>query len=173
MVVAPSGNTGAVPGVRVVGAPSVSLPMYPEVRVALPHPAVVRQIDEFAADVVHLAGPVTNGLAGLCYAQARLRPLVSTFHTALPEYARLYGMPWMVEPAWRALRAIHNRCAVTLCPSRVTVEHLRERGFERVELWSRGVDADLFTPARRPRPPHPPRPDRPTPRRRAELATPG
>ncbi len=149
MVVAPSGNTGPMPGVRVVGAPSVPLPMYREVRVAVPHPAVVRQIDEFAPDVVHLAGPVTNGFAGLCYAQARMRPLVSTFHTSLPEYARLYGMPWLVEPSWRALRAIHNRCAVTLCPSRVTVRDLRERGFERVELWSRGVDADLFTPERR------------------------
>jgi glycosyltransferase involved in cell wall biosynthesis len=31
----------------------------------------------------------------------------------------------------------------------VTIEELRARGFERLELWSRGVDTDLFTPDRR------------------------
>jgi hypothetical protein len=65
MVVASAGNAGRMAGVHVVGAPSVPLPLYPEVRVALPNAAVVRQVDRFAPDAVHLAGPGTNGLGGL------------------------------------------------------------------------------------------------------------
>jgi phosphatidylinositol alpha 1,6-mannosyltransferase len=41
-------------------------------------------------------------------------------------------------------------CAVGLaCIARVTIDQLRAQGFRRLELWSRGVDADLFTPERR------------------------
>lgn len=149
MVVAPAGNTQEFPGAIVIGSPSIPFPLYPEVRLGYPSPGIVRQLDAFEPDLVHLAGPVTNGLGGLRYAHTRGLPVVSTYHTALPEYGRLYGLEWIVEPAWKALSAIHNGCAVTLCPSRATLHELRNRGFERLELWSRGVDASLFTPRRR------------------------
>jgi len=117
MVVAPAGNTQPLAGVRVVGSPSVRLPLYAEVRLGYPSPGVWRELDAFEPDVVHLAGPVINGLGGLRYAQSRGGvPVIMTYFTALPEYARLYGMSWLVEVAWRALRAVHNSASVTLCP---------------------------------------------------------
>src|SRR5262249_52819858 len=36
-----------------------------------------------------------------------------------------------------------------LCPSPSTAQQLLERGFSRVDIWPRGVDTTLFTPARR------------------------
>jgi glycosyltransferase involved in cell wall biosynthesis len=149
MVIAPAGNTQSMPGVRVVGAPSVVFPLYSEVRLAFPTSDVWRTLDAFQPDVVHLAGPVTNGFGGMRYALARNLPMVSSYHTALPEYARLYGLGWIEEWAWSMLRTVHNSTAVTLCPSRKTIGDLAARGFERLELWARGVDADLFTPERR------------------------
>lgn len=149
LVVAPAGNTQTLPGVRVVGAPSVFFPLYPEVRLAYPTPDVCRMLDAFKPEVVHLAGPVINGFGGMRYAQSRGLPSVSSYHTALPEYARLYGLGFIEEWAWTMLRTVHNSTAATLCPSRKTIDDLRARGFERLELWSRGVDVDLFTPERR------------------------
>jgi glycosyltransferase involved in cell wall biosynthesis len=146
LVIAPSGNTQSLPGVRVIGAPSIVFPLYSEVRLAYPTQEICREIDRFHADVVHLAGPVTNGFGGLKYAQARGLPVVSTYHTALPEYARLYGLGWIEEWAWSLLRAVHNSTAVTLCPSWSTIAGLRARGFHRLALWARGVDSRLFTP---------------------------
>ena len=134
---------------RVIGAPSVVFPLYSEVRLAYPTQEVCREIDRFCPDVVHLAGPVTNGFGGLKYAQARGLPVVSTYHTALPEYARLYGLGWIEEWAWSLLRSVHNSTAVTLCPSWSTIAALRARGFSHLELWARGVDSRLFTPTRR------------------------
>jgi glycosyltransferase involved in cell wall biosynthesis len=149
LVVAPTGNTETLPGVRVIGAPSIVFPLYSEVRLAYPTQEVCREIDRFRPDVVHLAGPVTNGFGGLKYAQARGLPVVSTYHTALPEYARLYGLGWIEEWAWSLLRSVHNSTAVTLCPSWSTIAALRARGFKHLELWARGVDSRLFTPTLR------------------------
>ncbi len=149
LVIAPAGNTQPLPGVRVIGAPSIAFPLYAEVRLGYPTQEVWREIDRFQPDVVHLAGPVTNGYGGLKYAQARGLPVVSTYHTALPEYARLYGLGWIEEWAWSLLRSVHNSTAVTLCPSWSTIARLRARGFQRLELWARGVDSRLFTPAAR------------------------
>jgi glycosyltransferase involved in cell wall biosynthesis len=127
----------------------VVFPLYPEVRLAYPTPEVCRTLDAFNPDVVHLAGPVTNGFGGMRYAQSRELASVSSYHTALPEYARLYGLGVIEEWAWTMLRTVHNSTAATLCPSRKTIEDLRARGFARLALWSRGVDAELFTPERR------------------------
>jgi len=146
LVVAPSGNTQTLPGVRVIGTPSIAFPPYPEVRLGYPTADVCRAIDMFQPDVVHLAGPVTNGFGGLKYARARHLPVVSTYHTSLPEYARVYGLGWMEEWAWGMLRSVHNATAVTLCPSRKTIADLDARGFEHLALWARGVDASLFSP---------------------------
>jgi glycosyltransferase involved in cell wall biosynthesis len=149
LVVAPTGNTQTLPGVRVIGAPSIVFPLYPEVRLAWPTPEVWKRVDAFRPDLVHLAGPVTNGFGGLKYAQSRHLPLISTYHTALPAYARLYGLDFMVDWAWDRLREVHNATSATLCPSHSTVAELEGRGFERVRLWARGVDARLFAPQMR------------------------
>ncbi|MBV9581788.1 MAG: glycosyltransferase family 1 protein [Chloroflexi bacterium] len=149
LIVAPAGNTQPLPGVRVLASPSIAFPLYPEVRLGFPTQGVWRAIDRFRPDVVHLAGPVTNGFGGLKYARSRGLPVISTYHTALPAYARLYGLGWLEDWAWSLLRAVHNSTATTLCPSRATLAELRARGFQRLALWLRGVDSSLFTPRRR------------------------
>jgi glycosyltransferase involved in cell wall biosynthesis len=148
MVVAPAGNTQSLPGVPVIGAPSVVFPLYPEVRLAYPSTDVYRTLDAFGPDVIHLAGPVTNGYGGLKYALSRGVPVISSYHTALPEYARLYGLGFIAEWAWHMLRTVHNTTYATLCPSTRTVADLAVRGFRHLELWSRGVDRSLFNPER-------------------------
>jgi phosphatidylinositol alpha 1,6-mannosyltransferase len=151
LVVAPAGNTQPLPGVRVIGSPSIVFPPYPEVRLGYPTPDVWRSLDAFGPDVVHLAGPVCNGFGGLKYAQARRLPVISTYHTALPTYAHLYGLGWMVDWAWAMLRDVHNSTAATLCPSSATIRELQQRGFQKLQLWARGVDRAQFTPNARSR----------------------
>jgi hypothetical protein len=66
LVVAPNGNTGGLAGVRVLGASSVSFPLYPEVRLGLMGPGIASKLDAYRPELVHLAGPVVNGLAACC-----------------------------------------------------------------------------------------------------------
>ena len=148
LVVAPRGNTALLPGVQVIGARSMPFPLYPEVRLALMGPGIGQQLDRFQPDVVHLVGPVVNGVGGLLYAQRRGIPVLASFHTNLARYTHHYSLGWLEAWVWRALRTIHNRCALTLCPSHTLLRDLRGRGFERLRYWSRGVDTAQFSPER-------------------------
>ena len=148
LVVAPRGNTALLPGVRVLGASSMPFPLYPEVRLALMGPGIGQQLDQFKPDVIHLVGPVVNGVGGLLYAQHRGIPVLASFHTNLARYAQHYSLGWLEAWVWRALRTVHNRCALTLCPSHALLRDLRGRGFERLRYWSRGVDTTQFSPER-------------------------
>lgn len=148
LVVAPRGNTALLPGVRVIGASSMPFPLYPEVRLALMGPGIGRQLDEFKPDVIHLVGPVVNGVGGLLYAERRGIPVLASFHTNLAHYARHYSLGWLEAWIWRALRTVHNRCALTLCPSHALLGDLHGRSFERLRYWSRGVDTQQFSPDR-------------------------
>jgi phosphatidylinositol alpha 1,6-mannosyltransferase len=149
LVVAPGGNTAAFPGARILGVSSASFPLYPEVRLGLLGPGIWRQLDAYQPDLIHLVGPVVNGVGGLLYARARGLPVVASYHTDLPRYTRHYAIGWLEPGVWKAMRAIHNSCDLTLCPSRAVVNDLREHGFQRLCYWSRGVDTGLFSPARR------------------------
>src|SRR5215475_10283812 len=48
----------------------------------------------------------------------------------------------------RPLRAFHNRAAGTIVASTALGEHLRAAGFTNLAVLGRGVDSELFTPAR-------------------------
>lgn len=47
---------------------------------------------------------------------------------------------------WEIIKASHNQAQLNLCTSTAMVEELRVRGIERLDLWQRGVDTELFQP---------------------------
>lgn len=128
---------------------SVRLPFYPDVVVPVPpFPRVWRAVREFNPDIMHIATEVTLGFAALRRARRMGVPVVSSFHTNFDQYTAHYGMGWGDPLVWRYLRWFHNRTLETYVPSRVAIEALEARGFERLVLWPRGVDSALFRPAR-------------------------
>src|SRR5258705_13643890 len=69
--------------------PSVSFPPYPAIRLSMPKfGAVARFLDPFEPDVVHVATEGPLGLTGRRYAVRRGIPLVTSYHTNFPQYAR-------------------------------------------------------------------------------------
>jgi phosphatidylinositol alpha 1,6-mannosyltransferase len=151
LVVAPAGPH--VPGTAadpcpVVRVPSLPLPGYPQVRVALPGRRTAAAITAHRADLVHLASPFVLGVRGLA-AATRLRiPAVAVYQTDLAGYARTY-LNAGEAAAWRRIRAVHSAAARTLAPSSASVTALTEQGVPRVHLWQRGVDPVRFHPAHR------------------------
>lgn len=130
--------------------PSVPLPGYPTFRLGLPTPRTRRAIVRHRTELVHLASPVALGAWGSHVTRAIELPMVAVYQTDLPNYARAYRLGAVTESfAWRWLRDIHNAADRTLAPSTVTADELRQHGMERVWLWGRGVDIQLFHPARR------------------------
>ncbi|MGV9905473.1 glycosyltransferase family 4 protein [Streptomyces sp. NPDC003388] len=153
LVVAPATAPGTRPDALaepcpVVRVPSLPLPGYPQVRVALPSRRLTAALAGHRADLVHLAGPFVLGVRGMAAAARLGIPAVAVYQTDLAGYARTY-MGAGEAAAWRRIRSVHSAADRTLAPSSAALRDLEAQGVPRVRLWPRGVDTDRFRPDRR------------------------
>lgn len=152
LVVAPAPAPGTGPDAdapcEVIRVPSLPLPGYPQVRVALPSRRLAAALVAHRPDVVHLAGPFVLGVRGMAAAARLGIPAVAVYQTDLAGYARTY-MGAGEAAAWRRIRSVHAAADRTLAPSSAARSDLEEHGVPRVALWPRGVDTVRFRPDRR------------------------
>ncbi|MEI9804908.1 MAG: glycosyltransferase family 1 protein [Pseudolabrys sp.] len=127
---------------------TLPMPGYPEIRLALTGPGEIeRRLAAAKPDAIHIA---TEGPIGLAMRRVCLRrgvPFTTSFHTRFPDYlASRLPMPerWTADVAWGWLRRFHAPAAAVLAATPTLVTELGGRGFNRVKLWPRGVDAALF-----------------------------
>lgn len=140
----------APPEVPVTSLPSVPLPGYRDVRVALPAwGAVRRALREFAPDVVHCATEFVVGRLGMAAARRAGIPVVTSYHTDFVRYTDRYGIPWMRRPVTAWLGRFHRGAALTLTPSASAQRDVEALGAPHVTLWGRGIDTDAFHPRHR------------------------
>jgi glycosyltransferase involved in cell wall biosynthesis len=149
LIFCPEGAPDHFMGARVVGVPALPLPLYPELKLALPRPAVSEALDRFKPDLVHVVNPAVLGLGGIWLARTRGLPLVASYHTHLPKYLEHYGMGMLEPLLWELLKTAHNQAQLNLCTSTAMVAELAAKGIQHTALWQRGVDTDLFRPSLR------------------------
>ncbi|MGQ5638561.1 MULTISPECIES: glycosyltransferase family 4 protein [unclassified Streptomyces] len=149
LVVAPAPAPGSGPDTDapcpVVRIPSLPLPGYPQVRVALPSRRLAAALVQHRADLVHLASPFVLGVRGMAAAARLGIPAVAVYQTDLAGYARTY-MGAGEAAAWRRIRSVHAAADRTLAPSSASLGDLEAHGVPRVRLWPRGVDTERFRP---------------------------
>lgn len=135
----------------VVRIPSLPLPGYPQVRIALPSVRLEGALAEHRPDLVHLAGPFVLGARGMAAARRLGLPALAVYQTDLPGYARAYraGQGLGEAVAWHRIRTVHRAAARTLAPSTPAAQDLTAHGIPRVHLWPRGVDSVRFHPGHR------------------------
>jgi phosphatidylinositol alpha 1,6-mannosyltransferase len=137
-------------GVQVLSLPSVALPRYPEVRLALPRASRVHRLTEaFRPDLIHCETEFTVGRMGQLAAARAGVPLVSSYHTDFARYTEAYGVPWLRERVSAYLGRFHRRSRRVYTPSTASREEVERLGAPDVEVWGRGVDTELFHPGRR------------------------
>ncbi len=146
LVIAPDGGITEHKGAKVYGVTGFPLPLYPELKMALPRPAIGYVLEEFKPDIIHVVNPAVLGLSGIFYSKILKIPLVASYHTHLPQYLQHYGLGMLEGFLWELLKGAHNQAALNLCTSTAMVEELTAHGIERVDLWQRGVDTELFHP---------------------------
>ncbi len=146
LVVSPDGGLTEYRGAQIYGVPGFPLPLYPELKLALPRPSIRMVLEDFQPDLVHVVNPAVLGLAGLFYGKSMKLPLVASYHTHLPKYLEHYGLGMLEGVLWELLKAGHNQAQLNLCTSTAMRQELTEHGIERVEVWQRGVDTELFLP---------------------------
>ena len=125
---------------------TIPCPSYPEIRLALfPGAQVVRTIDAFAPDAVHIATEGTLGMAARRYCRRRGLHFTTSYHTQFPEYLRS-RLPVPLAATYRWLRAFHGAARACMVSTRTMQAQLEARGFRNVVRWQRGVDTTLFRP---------------------------
>jgi glycosyltransferase involved in cell wall biosynthesis len=146
LVISPDGGLTEYKGAKIYGIPGFPLPLYPELKLALPRPSMRQVLETFQPDLIHLVNPAVLGLGGLYYAKSLDVPLVASYHTHLPKYLEHYGLGMLEGVLWELLKAVHNQAQVNLCTSNAMQEALMSHGIERVAVWQKGVDTELFQP---------------------------
>ncbi|MFJ1459772.1 glycosyltransferase family 4 protein [Nocardia sp. N2S4-5] len=155
LVIAPDTPRGLPPAPHAHGrfpvlrVPAVMVPKISSLPVGLPQPGITAAIDEFGADVVHLASPFLLGAGGAAAAVRLDLPAVAVYQTDVAGFASSYGLGPARRAAWAWTRRIHERAARTLAPSTAAAEDLARHGIPRVHRWARGVDVARFTPSAR------------------------
>ncbi len=130
---------------------TVPCPTYPEIRLSIfPGRRVNQRIADAKPDAIHIATEGPLGIAARSYAIRQGLPFTTAYHTRFPEYVKArIGVPLAIT--YRFLRWFHGKAQAILVPTRVVKADLEAAGFapQRVVLWSRGVELDIFKPGPR------------------------
>jgi glycosyltransferase involved in cell wall biosynthesis len=128
------------------GFPSVALPTYPNLRVALPRRReIAHRIETARPGAIHIATEGPIGFAARAYCRRRQLPFTTSYTTRFPEYISA-RVPIPESVSYAVLRRFHHAAAATMVSTASLMAELRARGFQNLRLWTRGVDADLFAP---------------------------
>lgn len=124
-------------------------PTYPEIRLAVaPGPRVVRMIEEFEPDAVHIETEAPIGLAARRHCLDAGRPFTTAYHTQFPEFIHARcRLPLSLSYRW--MQWFHRPAAAVFVATAAMQRRLEQRGFTNLARWSRGVDMQLFAPAPR------------------------
>jgi glycosyltransferase involved in cell wall biosynthesis len=134
-----------------VGIPAVPIPFRREYRFPLGLWGAAKQdLTEFRPNVIHVSSPDPTAHAALRWAEHHDLPVLASVHTRFDTYMRYYGLGF-VEPWFeRIMRRFYHRCDAVVAPSESMAEVMRAQGMsDDVGIWSRGVDREIFDPARR------------------------
>ncbi|WP_320663629.1 glycosyltransferase family 1 protein [Prochlorococcus sp. MIT 1223] len=146
VVFCPEGCPDTYMGAKVIGVAAMPLPLYPELKLGLPGPAVSDALENFQPDLIHVVNPAVLGLGGIWLAKTNNIRLIASYHTHLPKYLEHYGMGMLEPLLWELLKAAHNQAVLNLCTSTAMVKELSEKGIQNTALWQRGVDTETFRP---------------------------
>ena len=133
------------------GIPAVPIPFRREYRFPLGlSRAAKADLAAFKPNVMHVSSPDPTAHAALKWAEQRDLPVLASVHTRFDTYPRYYGMAW-AEPWFQGImRRFYHRCDAIVAPSESMAEVLRAQDMsDDVGIWSRGVDREIFDPARR------------------------
>lgn len=137
-------DSGEIPVYRFKGiTPSI----YPECRLVFPqYSKVIEILSTFKPDLVHIATELGIGYCGLRASRELGLPVVMSYHTNYDKYLEYYNLIYLSKPIWSYVRWFHSFASVNLCPSYNTIRELTQRGFQGLDIWTRGIDMNAFSP---------------------------
>jgi glycosyltransferase involved in cell wall biosynthesis len=125
---------------------TIPCPTYSDIPLALlPRRKLVRIIEAFKPEAMHISTEGPLGLAARSWAMRNGFNFTTAFHTRFAEYIKARtGLP--VRPVYAWMRRFHSAARGTMVATQSLRDELARRGFRNIRSWSRGVDLDQFKP---------------------------
>lgn len=134
--------------VKMYEVPSVTFPLYKDYKFAIPGKKFFEHgLMEFAPDIIHINSPCSLGHAAVKFGRKHNIPVVATYHTHFPSYAKYYKIKALEQVAWNFLRNLYSKCEVLYVPSLPIKKELEEQGIDKTMFLPHGVDTDVFNPS--------------------------
>ncbi len=131
-------------------ATGMQIPRYAGLKLGLPAKRVLTKLWSVKRpDIVHVVTEGPLGASAIAAAHKLKLPVTSDFHTNFHRYSKHYGIGWLHRPIAAYLRKFHNRTATTFVPTAALAQELSAEGYRDLAVIARGVDTELFSPARR------------------------
>jgi len=131
----------------VSGAP---IPGYKDLNFGFPAKRKIKSLWQHSRpDIIYIATEGPLCLSALNVARFFNIPVASGFHTNFHAYSRYYRMDFFKSFIIDYLKFFHNRADMTLVPTGEMQETLLRSGFKNVNIVSRGVNIDLYSPSKR------------------------
>lgn len=142
-----------------LGAPvhhtmAVDVPFYDQLGLSFDMKLVImRVIRRMRPDILHVSSPGFFIFAGIFYSRLFQIPVVSSYHTHVPVYARFYipkfmGLRNICEKlTWVCIRAFHSMVDATVVTSPQIQQEFKDHGVPNCFLWEKGVDTQRFHPS--------------------------
>lgn len=128
------------------GFPSLPVPTYPGLRMALPtRHEIARRIEAVSPDAIHIATEGPIGWAVRAYCRRHGLAFTTSYTTRFPEYVSVRtGIPEGL--GYAVMRRFHSASSMVMVATDSLRRELAERGFRRLGYWTRGVNTELFRP---------------------------
>lgn len=121
-------------------------PGYAEISLSLfPKRKMRRVIDDFQPTHIHIVteGPIGWAMRAIC--QERGLAFTTAYHTQFPEYLKAhFRIPETL--GYRIMRRFHAPSSAVMTATPSLKRHLESQNFRNLQLWTRGVDLDQFSP---------------------------
>src|SRR5215510_6843822 len=128
------------------GFPSMGVPTYPGLRIALPNRReIARRIEAASPDAIHIATEGPIGWAVRAYCRRHKLAFTTSYTTRFPEYVSVRtGIP--ASLGYAVMRQFHSASSMVMVATDSLRRELAGRGFRRLGYWTRGVNTELFRP---------------------------
>jgi len=127
---------------------------YPDFKVAMPHPRIIKKLIKFRPHIMHSHLPSLLGWEAVICSKIFDIPLMGNFHGIPSDFIEHFCLPKkinrsdiMKKLSWKYVQAYYNRCDIIITPSIAMKKEMIAHGIKKpIKILSNGVDLKKFYP---------------------------
>ncbi|UUX33835.1 glycosyltransferase family 4 protein [Fundicoccus culcitae] len=142
IVISPDLGIDEYEGIPVFRMDTLTFPLYGSRPWGVPSRKIKYILKAFKPDIVHAVNPFFMGTSAVRYAKQLNLPLITSYHTHMPNYLDHYKMPLLKPLLWEYIRFWYQPSDINITVSQTLLEELNQQNIETVGVLPSGIDLD-------------------------------